>query len=543
MKKMKQLIALMLTVCMILSFTGCGNKGEKTADSNATQAPGTTETTVTPASTAETEKPEKKEPVTLVWWYPGNGEQRDTQKVNDYLNEQLKSYEGLEHVTVILHPLTYDQYATQITLGISSGEQMDLLGSFYKTPLQPFVDDGTVISIEQYMASVPELTATLPEWLMAYGRFRGEQYMIPNYQQASTMGYTILPADYITKGYITEENFKKLSSVKTPLAERAQLIEELTNAVRAGENSTTKYAPLIANWFNGANYRGWYDAITTNFVLHEGTTEVVYRPFEEDTKLSYQVAADWYAKGLVPADPTTNYDDLSKKNMINDVAAVISGNQGLEDADSIAQTTSAQYGFDVSVAYEVDHPYSSYSWGAGGNSVTATCEHPEEAVKLLECMSIERGKELYNTVVYGLEGTHWEFTDKDQGIIKTLDYDGSQTDSSAPYGQMKWLMGNTFNAYINQSYTKAYNEAALKLNDETVTSPITGITFDLSSVQSKIDQINAVWGEYKDALIYGSKGDKWEAYYNEFKTKVEKAGVTDVLAEMQKQVDTYLAGK
>ena len=40
-------------------------------------------------------------------------------------------------------------------------------------------------------------------------------------------------------------------------------------------------------------------------------------------------------------------------------------------------------------------------------------------------MNTERGKEIYNTVVYGIEGTHWEFNE-DGETITTFGYDSSQ---------------------------------------------------------------------------------------------------------------------
>lgn len=159
----------------------------------------------------------------------------------------------------------------------------------------------------------------------------------------------------------------------------------------------------------------------------------------------------------------------------------------------------------------------------------------------LQAMNSERGIELYNTVVYGLEGVHWEFVDKENGEIRTFEYDTSQGTSSESYCNHKWLMGNSFNAYINQGGSKEWNEACMKANENAVASKLVGISFDFTSVQSKIDQINAIYGEYKDALIYGSKGKDWEVYYDEFAEKIKIAGVDEVIEELQKQVDAFLA--
>ena len=161
----------------------------------------------------------------------------------------------------------------------------------------------------------------------------------------------------------------------------------------------------------------------------------------------------------------------------------------------------------------------------------------------IQAMCTERGKELYNTVVYGLEGVHWEFVDEANDEIRTFEYDGSQGTSSESYCAHKWLVGNSFNAYVNQGGSREWNDACLKVNENAVVSKLVGITFDYSSIQSKIDQINAIYSEYNDALFYGSKGKDWEAYYDEFVEKLKIAGVDEVTAELQRQVDAFLASK
>ena len=53
---------------------------------------------------SETEEP--KEPVVLEWYYNGNGQQADTEEVEAAVNELLKEYPGLEHVSIKLNCFT-----------------------------------------------------------------------------------------------------------------------------------------------------------------------------------------------------------------------------------------------------------------------------------------------------------------------------------------------------------------------------------------------------------------------------------------------------
>ena len=57
----------------------------------------------------------------------------------------------------------------------------------------------------------------------------------------------------------------------------------------------------------------------------------------------------------------------------------------------------------------------------------------------------------------------------------------------------------------------------------------------------ELDQVNALYKEFHDSLINGVKGaDGWQAYYDEYIDKMQKAGLEKVLAGYQAQVDAYL---
>ena len=358
MMKSKKVLAMLMAAClMATSLAGCADSAKEKEQSTVSkeESKQSAEASGTTAAQEET-----KEPVTLTWWYPGTGEQKDTEKVNEYLNEQLKTYEGLEHVTIELHPIADADYGTQLTLALSADSQIDIVGSAYMYPFSNLMEDGILISMDPYMDLVPELTAALPEWLMEYGKYNGEQYMIPNYQQARNIGLFETPQEYLDKGYITQEQLERLSSDKTPIEERVQLIEDYVYAVREGEGSDTKYAPLIASKYcDDSYYSGWFDSITSQFIVRADSTEVVFRPFEENTKYVYGVAADWYENGLVPGDPTIDYHDYSYENSLNEEAMILGQDHTVEELDVLEAELAESYGFKIATAWMNDYVYSS----------------------------------------------------------------------------------------------------------------------------------------------------------------------------------------
>lgn len=184
--------------------------------------------------------------------------------------------------------------------------------------------------------------------------------------------------------------------------------------------------------------------------------------------------------------------------------------------------------------------YISNTWAAGGNGITAKCKNPDKALRLIELMTTEEGTELYNMVVYGLEGVHYEKIDDTH--IKTLEYDGTQGGVDTSYAAMKWIMGNTFHAYLNQGCKDGDNELALSINEnpDNTISDLMGFVARVSDISTQVEQTTAVTKEYMNTLQSGAMGDDWKPFYDEYVSKMENAGLDDVLKELQSQVDAFL---
>jgi len=537
MKAKRVFLPILLALCLVFSIlTGCASKPG--TDSDTSQGTDT-ETGKDTKSSETPPQEEKKEPVTLAWWYRGNGEQADTAKVEDKVNEMLKSYKGLEHVSIDLNCYAASDYATQVTLAQTAGKQMDILNTVTISFTEQ-VKNGTYIPLDDYLAEMPELTDTLPEWLLDLGKIDGVTYMIPHYQQAANMPGITTPKKYLDQ-YGDEEKIRKtVNNPDSTIAEKAEVLKEYLLAVREGEGET-KYAPRLA-FLNEPYYDDLYYNTPVPIRIYEGTTEAVYAPLSDLYKEAYEMAAKWYTEGLVHPDPTIDYETtLVKKNMLNDVSAAFDGNHFIGSEDYASAKMSKQYGFDVVAIATKDHYYINNYWAAGGDGVTASSQHPEEAIKFIEAMNIERGKEIYNTIVYGIEGVHYEKIDDTH--IKTLGYDGSQGGSDYLYSAHKWIMGNTFNAWFNQGSSEEDLKIAKEINEspDTVASSLMGLVLDTEPITTELSQIAAVHTEYKDALEYGNMGDGWEAYYEEYKDKIQKAGIEKVLKVIQEQIDEFVA--
>ena len=117
---------------------------------------------------------------------------------------------------------------------------------------------------------------------------------------------------------------------------------------------------------------------------------------------------------------------------------------------------------------------------------------------------------------------------------------GTPTKDS-PYGQYKWALGNTFNAY--EVYSEDDNkllkkEFIKKVNDSARSSKIMGFKLNTEPIKDELKQIDAVVEEYKTILNSGAADDA-ESLYNEFIEKLIKAGDDKVVAEINRQIQEW----
>ena len=119
-------------------------------------------------------------------------------------------------------------------------------------------------------------------------------------------------------------------------------------------------------------------------------------------------------------------------------------------------------------------------------------------------------------------------------------YTGVPTKYTA-YGQYKWVIGNTFNAYEiygDDISPVLKNDFIKKINDDAVESKLMGFTLDTTPIKDELKQIDAVVEEYASILNSGTAEDS-ESLYNEFVDKLIKAGDDKVIEEIGRQINEW----
>lgn len=481
----------------------------------------------------------EKDPVTIVYVFAGNGMQTDTALVNEALNEWLHKTPGYEYLSIELIPCggSGNSLATQITLLEASNEQIDMCNS-YGITMGDYVNDGYAIPLNDLIDETT-LNEELPQWLLNLGKWGDTMYFVPNLQQPTKIRYLVVPTEYLQYYDGGAEAIRDVwLNPESTTEDKLATIEDFVFAVREGTGLQTKWSSSNLYPQEFLPMEGFLSYWIVNRI---GTDEIV-NVFEQDCYVdALRTQARWYSEGIIhPDSATITLNDYIDANSMNDESIICWFNNGFFlDADHLTDVFERNVGgVDLSYIPTQSQYAIGSTWSAGGNWITSSCQHPEDAMKIIELLNSEKGTEFYNLLVYGIEGR--QYTVNEDGSIHTLEYDGKQGGSSVSYMTPGWEVGNVIHQYHNQSYVEGQNEMIMDVanSDKVLTSTISGVKFDTTKVADQWAQVTSVYNEYFSILGYGIEGiEQFDTYYNEMIDKLYSAGLQDVLDEMNAQIE------
>lgn len=519
---MKKLFAFLLCVVLVLSFTACGSKNESDSDQ-----------------------------VTLKMML-GSYEQNDHQKVEDKINERLKTLFPNTKLDIM-----YDiSMGSRWSLYMAGEEVIDIADSGYHTSLATEIAADSYLPLNDLINDyAPNIKAEMTgkyEYPYSTGMVGGELYAIPIIQyhikETTLLNMPEKLVKYIDlKGLVntlwgnvkTTEEFYKIVTA---------YFEKATASGDIDGNKISKYCD-IDRLFKVAK-RGYSFVGGTN-----NGTNICYDMYAKDVKLidfytteEYKTfikyAALWYEKGYIAPEALTGqtYSGLPLMQFVEGSRAMMG-----KDGTYVGENTSDA---DKNVRYIVTNKaendiLSDSVLGSMATyiSIPFTCQHPQRAIKFLDFLHSDKGSEILNLIAYGLEGEHYEVVANEpgKGVIKFKDYQ-AQPDSTSKYGVCNWMVGDLFNMYIPEIYTEAYAYGKKYYDEELAKikhGALFGFQFDVSGFNNQLSNMNAVSTQYNKQLICGVNKNYTETY-NTLLSKLNDAKMASVIEGLQKQADNFL---
>ncbi len=502
----KKILTMSLAAAMLCSAVGCTNEGSVNENGE----------------------------VVLTWTMPGPGKQQDADEVWAEFNKQLKTYEGFENVTVNFDVSDVSDYSQKFLMAQTGGDKMDIIQT-YTLDFVKESRNGTFAPLDEYLEDeMKETKEELPEFIFKYGEVDGAVYGITNYQMCPNM-YALNINKELADKYLDMDKIKELLAKKEFDEAIFDELEPLLEGAMQNGELGKGFNPLFSYMFASR----LYDDLGKMFCIdtYGDSTEVKLFFETEENKKVYDKMNEWFNKGYIRKD-VLSVDDLKKDNDKEGghIMWIANNFKGEEIV------TGPESGIESYVIYLSPNPVVTVSNAAGALAISANSENKELAAKLINLMNCERGKDLYNLLVWGVEGKHYNKVSDDR--IETLDYTGQGT-SSAPYGLWKWVIGNTKYAYDTQADAENYKTFVFDEFNEgenTVVSRAIGFKADFSEYESNVQQIASIDSEYTKPLMYGAV-ENYETVYEEFMNKLEACKSGEISKEIQKQLEEYLSAE
>ena len=508
-KRMKQIMAVVLGMSMAAGLCACGGSGGSGKKEEGAKADS-----------------DKYEKVVFAYQTFNNvPSEEGLAEVQEAVNKITREKIGVE---VELKPIAYADYNNQISLSLQAGEQIDLFESLFNFP--------DCVAADMAM----DITELAPEFAPEALELVGEEWMNACTADGKIYGITVYKPLALTPMITYRKDIAEELGIDMSQVNSVQDLDAVFKKVQEGRPDITPLAP-IAPGDTGLNrlYSTNVDYLGDDYTAPKGVllgddTKVVNLFESQEFMDVCKMARDWYNKGYIMKDAaTTTSMSLELLSSGNYFCAIASYSYPEEDTAASLQT---QWGYPTG-ARILKEAYIDTSTVNGVTFMVSTnCEVPEAALKFLNLTYSD--KEIVNLLIYGIEGR--DYVVKEEDIVN---YPEGEDASTVPYTAQ--LSCGTLGNYFIQYQMEGNNLDSLKWeeeqNKEAASSPVMGFVFDTAPVSTEYTAIANVLSQYLPGLFCGNVEPETEI--PKLNKALESAGLGNVIAEKQKQLDAWLAAQ
>ncbi len=512
MKRFAKFFELALAMLMLAAFTltGCGDN-----DRNVAASPSTSET-VAPSEKAEDTNVHELDPVTLTAYLIGS-------PAKDY-DEMLAEFN--EHAQADLNTtlevifVGWGDYETKFPLLLSSGEPIDLIYTAAWTDFYNLAQKGAYLPIEDLVPKyAPDSYAKQSKTALEQATVNGHLYALAaTYVDFDQFGY-IVRGDLMDKYGM--DTLSSMDDFGDYLKNVAQNEPDLDPSGSYGSSNVMQTVYL----YN----KGYYPASgswTTNspYGIKVDTGEVVNVIDLPEILEYYEKMKEWSDAGCWSKSVLSNKDN----NMFMEGLSA----SAIHNLDTWTNVYMAHP--DQNIRYYPCWDYSYIpSYMSNAMAIPAASNNPERALMLLD--KIRNDQVYYNLLTYGREGTDYTITAENQ-------LQATDADVFLPEGYCSWGFKDIDFVKPLAGSPPTITDVRKQIASVAVDNPFVSFTPDMDSVKTEFSAITNVMMQYEGPLGFGLLNDP-AAGLETLRQQLKAAGVDDVLAVLQAQVDTYLNKK
>lgn len=505
-KNLVKILALVVALLMFTSFiAGCGN------NSGSTEKSTTAVQTEKSATSNVTEKP--KDFVTMKVLYPGDESKRMESFLKDEFATKIKDELNLG-IEVNYSP--WDQYWNKKDMMLASGEDLDwywdatvyLSKNVSQKKFYPLND-----VFDKYGADIKKL---VPEQVFKALTFDGNLVAIPTaYAPTAELFHSVLVRQDLLEAVGMKE-LKTLSDVNQ-FFEKAKVKFPEDKAVASyGHNELVRSVGEPYALF------GMFESAAIDMANNK-----VSSYYESDSfKKTSKIMSDWKKLGYVPDDVTMKYDEhagrFASGNYLIEQGAI---SLPLEQIGAV-QKNAPQAKLKE---YILEPEKPKYAFYANFNHIIIgpNCKIPDRVMMFLDW--IFKSKDNYNFTLYGVKDKDYTLVNNRIKLINTdvLFYE--------------WMFRNVNLMDFPDSVDDDFINSFKNWDKDTTPSKSFGFVFDSNAVKSEEAQIATVITEKFRPIETGFTD--YDKSYPDAQKALKAAGIDKYIAEMQRQLDVYVAGQ
>jgi putative aldouronate transport system substrate-binding protein len=523
--KRNKLLGVVMLLMLALFAQACSSGGNKgNPETSATTAPSATES-ATDAPSASTEPELEPYEVSIVYF--GKPQQDDAlveEKLNEYFKDKINA-------TVSLQPIASSDYKNRTELMMNAGEKMDLV--FTASWLNFFgnVTKGAFLELDDLLEKHGQgIKEELNPLYLEAPRMNGKLYAIPTNKEITQGKAITYRKDFVEKYNIPIDTINSMADLE-PWFEKVKADNpEVTNFYLAGGSGNFTSGFLM--YEGKSNWRpiGPVPAKTPMFLLDYKATDMkvksVLDPEIVDlNKKELELYRKYYEKGYINSDSgtsTTAIDDYRKQGKIWTQTSTWKPGSDIE----LQNADNNQFEY---VSHVVEEPIVTTDLAAGSMfSISRTSKDPDRAMMVLNYLHTD--PYVINLFVNGIEDKHYKKVGENR--IEPI------ADSGYSPG-IFWVVGNQLLNYLKPGQPDDLYTNWKKFNEEATRFPLMGFVFDDTNVKNEITTMTAVVNEYK-VIFTGAVKDP-SKQLDERNAKLKEAGIEKVQAELQAQIDAWLA--
>lgn len=514
----KKVLSMFLTMTMVAGLiAGCGGSDEKTAGDKAATV-GTETASGAEEGTKEAVIDFDEDPYQVDIQLTGLfAENNDIEKVEEALNAIT-----LEKINCTVHivPTFIGDLSNNTSLAVAGGEKIDIVNVGLTQPMDAMVPDGLLLPLDDLLAERGQAALAATEGVAKAQKINGVTYALSGYL------YPAIAAGFVYNKTMADEYGIDMHDGMTmeDLSSAAEILKEHDVALTTFGNS------------GQLNYKFWHstdsfgDSAAYGAILDPANSTTIENVYASEEFLEFaRMIKEWNEAGYLPkeqlTDTTTVQEYFAQQKIFGTATSYAT--------DAIAAWITPN--FEAGIVKMSDGLISASSAREFMLGIASTCERPDKAMDLLNL--IYSDAEVANLLQYGVEGLDYVAVEGTENVITT---EGTENADHNGYYKGFCHFGDDMNLKILAPLTDTYYDDLKTFNDTANISKTFGYNFDASDYSAEAGAIASVLAE-KLPMINSGDVEDVDVAVEELVSALQAAGIDDIIAENQKQLDAYLA--